>query len=122
MTCSSESSGPERTRLSAERVAPLTSDTSHDRAGERLGCYRTFVDEFFAHDNHRHRHSGIGLHTPADAHFGRADQIRAQRQTILDAAYNARPDRFRRPPLAPRIPEATWINEPPEKPLATTTN
>ncbi len=81
---------------------------------------RTFVDEFFAHYNHRHRHSGIGLHTPADVHYGRADQIRAQRQTVLDAAYNARPDRFTRPPRAPQVPEAAWINQPPETPLATT--
>ena len=40
--------------------------------------------------------------------------IRAQRQTVLDAAYTARPERFRRPPTAPRIPEATWINQPEE--------
>lgn len=80
---------------------------------------RAFLDEFFEHYNQQHRHSGIGLHTPADVHHGRADKIRKKRQTILDAAYAARPERFRRPPCAPRIPEATWINEPPETPLAT---
>ena len=37
----------------------------------------------------------------------------------LDAAYTARPERFRRPPSAPRIPETTWINPPEETPLAT---
>ena len=31
-----------------------------------------FVDAFFDHYNHQHRHSGIGLHTPADVHHGRA--------------------------------------------------
>ncbi|MEO9224624.1 MAG: IS3 family transposase [Acidimicrobiales bacterium] len=81
---------------------------------------RAFIDEFFQHYNHQHRHSGIALHTPADVHHGRADQIRAHRQAVLDAAYTTRPDRFRRPPRAPRIPEATWINQPPETPLATT--
>lgn len=81
---------------------------------------RAFINEFFDHYNHHHRHSGIGLHTPADVHHGRATQIRAQRQTVLDAAYTAHPDRFRRPPSAPRIPEAAWINQPPETPLATT--
>jgi putative transposase len=78
---------------------------------------RAFCDHFFEHYNHQHRHSGIGLHTPADVHHGRADQIRAQRQTVLDAAYTVRPERFRRPPRAPRIPEATWINPPQETPL-----
>src|SRR3546814_1203623 len=74
---------------------------------------------FFEHNNHHHRHSGIGLHTPADVHYGRADQIRAARQVVLDAAYTARPERFRRPPSAPQIPEPTWINPPEETPLAT---
>ena len=80
---------------------------------------RAFCTWFFEHYNHQHRHSGIGLHTPADVHYGRAHQIRARRQAVLDAAYTARPERFRRPPSAPRIPEATWINPPQETPLAT---
>ena len=83
---------------------------------------RTFIDEFFDHYNHRHRHSGIGLHTPADVHHQRADQIRAQRQTVLDTAYARHPERFRQPPSAPRIPEATWINPPQETTPTTTTN
>jgi putative transposase len=78
---------------------------------------RRFTDAFFEHYNHQHRHSGIGLHTPADVHYGRAAAIRAQRQLVLDAAYSAHPERFRRPPSAPRIPEATWINPPQETPL-----
>jgi len=86
-----------------------------------LAAARAFADEFFAHYNHQHRHSGIGLHTPADVHHGRADTIRARRQTVLDAAYTTRPDRFRRPPHAPRIPMAAWINQPQETPLAAET-
>jgi putative transposase len=78
---------------------------------------RCFTDVFFDHYNHQHRHSGIGLHTPADVHYGRAAAVRAQRQLVLDAAYTAHPERFRRPPSAPRIPEATWINPPQETPL-----
>ena len=65
---------------------------------------RAFCDWFFEHYNHQHRHSGIGLHTPADVHYGRADQIRAQRQVVLDAAYTARPERFRRRPERPANP------------------
>lgn len=86
-----------------------------------LQSARVFVDDFFDHYNHHHRHSGIGLHTPADVHHGRAELVRAQRQAVLDAAYTAHPDRFRRPPNAPRIPEATWINQPQEQPLTPAT-
>ena len=77
---------------------------------------RRFINVFFDRYNHQHRHSGIGLHTPADVHHGRAAAIRARRQTILDAAHAAHPERFRQPPSAPRIPEATWINRPQETP------
>jgi putative transposase len=85
-----------------------------------LAAARTFVDEFFDHYNHRHRHTGIALHTPADVHHGRATAIRAHRQAVLDTAYTTHPQRFRRPPVAPRIPEATWINRPEEQPLTPT--
>lgn len=88
---------------------------------ENLEAARAFIDDFFDHYNHHHRHSGIGLHTPADVHHGRAPAIRAARQAVLDAAHTARPDRFRQPPRAPRIPEAAWINQPEEQPLTTTT-
>ena len=81
---------------------------------------RRFTDAFFDHYNNHHRHSGIGLHTPADVHHGRAAAVRAQRQLVLDAAYTAHPERFRQPPSAPRVPEATWINRPEETPLVTT--
>jgi putative transposase len=76
---------------------------------------RRFADAFFEHYNHHHRHSGIGLHTPADVHFGRAEAVRAQRQHVLDAAYAATPGRFRRPPQAPTIPDIAWINQPEEE-------
>ncbi len=80
---------------------------------------RAFVDDFFAHYNHHHRHSGIALHTPADVNYGRAEAVRVKRQVVLNAAYAARPGRFRRRPSAPRLPEAAWINRPEEAPLAT---
>jgi putative transposase len=84
-----------------------------------INASRVFVEAFFDHYNHHHRHSGIGLHTPADVHTGRAEAVRQQRQHVLDTAYTTHPERFRRPPSAPRIPEATWINPPQETPLAT---
>ncbi len=74
---------------------------------------RAFCDAFFTYYNTGHRHSGIGLHTPASVHDGTAWAIQARRQQVLDDAYAARPDRFRsRPPLAPRLPAKVWINKP----------
>jgi putative transposase len=84
-----------------------------------IAAARAFCDGFFGHYNNEHRHSGIGLHTPADVHFGMAEVVREKRQSVLDAAYAAMPQRFRTPPQAPRIPEAFWINRPEEEPLAT---
>ena len=75
-----------------------------------------FCDEFFTTYNHDHRHSGIGLHTPASVHFGTAEAVRAQRATTLAQAYTAHPERFNHPPTPPELPTTVWINEPP--PLA----
>ena len=77
-----------------------------------LGEARDFCSLFFPYYNTQHRHSGIGLHTPQSVHDGTWRQIRERRQQVLDAAYAARPDRFRRPPTAPRLPRRTWINQP----------
>jgi len=82
-----------------------------DRFGS-LPDARAFCDQFFTYYNHEHRHSGIGLHTPASVHHGTATQIRAQRAHTLDAAYDAHPDRFRHRPTPPRLPTAAWINQP----------
>jgi len=77
-----------------------------------LADARAFCETFFAYYNHEHRHSGIALHTPASVHFGTATQVRAQRAVTLDAAYAAHPDRFRRRPVPPKLPDAAWINQP----------
>ena len=74
---------------------------------------REFCREFFGWYNHDHRHSGISLMTPATVHYGRATQVHADRQRVLNAAYQATPDRFvRRAPAAPPVPTAAWINKP----------
>lgn len=74
---------------------------------------RAFRETFFAYYNHEHRHSGIGLHTPASVHYGTATEIREQRAATLNAAYTANPDRFRRrQPTPPRLPTIAWINDP----------
>jgi putative transposase len=70
---------------------------------------RTFVDWY----NHAHRHSGIGLMTPAAIHHGHAEQLHAARAVVLDAAYQQHPERFvRKPPAPPELPAAAWINKP----------
>jgi putative transposase len=74
---------------------------------------RAFCRQFFAWYNCAHRHSGIGLMTPADVHHGRADAVHADRARVLDAAYAATPERFvRHPPRPPALPTAAWINKP----------
>jgi putative transposase len=74
---------------------------------------RAFCDAFFTYYNNEHRHSGIGLHTPASVHDGTAWTIQARRQQVLDEAFTARPDRFRgRRPTAPALPAKVWINKP----------
>ena len=83
---------------------------------DRFGCIqdaRVFCDGFFTWYNHDHRHSGIGLHTPADVHYGRAGDVRDARAIVLNAAYHANPERFvRKPPEPPRLPDISWINKP----------
>lgn len=76
---------------------------------------RAHCVEFFAWYNETHRHSGIGLHTPADLHYGHAHTIRQKRAAVLDAAYRAHPERFvRKPPTPPKLPTNAWINPPQE--------
>ena len=68
---------------------------------------------FFGWYNTEHRHSGLGLHTPHDVHFGLAAARRTARATVLAAAYAATPERFvRQHPTPPALPTAAWINPP----------
>ena len=75
------------------------------------GHCRAFVDWY----NHAHRHSGIGLMTPAAVHHGHAQQLHDQRARVLEAAYARNPERFvRKLPVPPELPTAAWINQPEE--------
>jgi putative transposase len=72
---------------------------------------------FFPWYNTEHRHSGIGLLTPHDVHYGLADQRVAARAQVLTAAHAAHPERFvRGVPRPPARPTAVWINPPPTAP------
>ena len=84
---------------------------------DRFGCIqdsRAFCQTFFPWYNDQHRHSGIGMMTPAMVHYGLAAAVRENRQRALDVAYADHPERFvRRPPTPPNLPKEVWINKPP---------
>lgn len=83
-----------------------------DRFGS-LEDGRSFSRSFFNWYNNDHRHSGIGLMTPASVHYGEAEAIRDARNAVLDEAYRRNPERFvRKRPQAPALPTAVWINPP----------
>jgi transposase InsO family protein len=82
-----------------------------------LAHARQFLDEFVNAYNHHHRHTGIGMHSPADVHYGHADHIDRDRDAALETARRAHPERFgtratTRPKILAREP-AAWINQPP---------
>ncbi len=83
---------------------------------ERFGCLedaRSFSREFFSWYNNEHRHSGLGLLSPAVVHYGLAPEAIEQRRAVLNAAYSAHPERFvRRPPQPLPAPTEVWINKP----------
>lgn len=83
---------------------------------DRFGCIqdcRAFCQQFFRWYNQEHRHSGIAMLSPAVVHFGGAQTALARRQLVLDAAYQAHPERFvRRPPKPLPLPSQVWINKP----------
>ena len=83
---------------------------------ERFGCQqdaRSWAKEFFDWYDYQHHHSALGLLTPADVHYGRAQAVIQQRQQVLQAAYQRNPERFVKGlPKPPQLPEAVWINPP----------
>ncbi len=74
---------------------------------------RAFCQDFFGYYNKEHRHSGIGLVTPEQLHYGRAQEVYDQRCIILKNAFEKNPERFRgKISQPPALPEAAWINKP----------
>ncbi len=90
---------------------------------DRFGSFEdahAHCGRFFGWYNDDHRHSGIGYHTPADVHYGRAEHLQEKRGIVLTGAYQLHPERFvRKPPVPPAIPTIAWINEPKEDPSTT---
>ncbi len=74
---------------------------------------RVFAQTFFPWYNMEHYHSGLGLLTPEDVHYGRAAGIIKARGEALTAAYERHPERFKgRTPKPMPLPDAVWINKP----------
>jgi putative transposase len=89
---------------------------------ERFGEFedaRAFCGPFFDWYNYDHHHSGLGLLTPADVHYGRVEQRIAERQAALDGAFALHPERFPHGrPIAQRPPREVWINKPVQPPTS----
>jgi putative transposase len=83
---------------------------------ERFGSLehaRQFCREFFDWYNNEHRHSGIGMLTPAAVHSGVGEAVLERRRVVLEAAYARHPERFvHGMPKPGELPEAVWINKP----------
>jgi putative transposase len=92
----------------------------------RFGCIedaRTHCQQFFAWYNGEHRHSGIGFMTPEAVHYGQAKALLRQRAETLNAAFLAKPIRFKGiAPQPPKLPEAAWINPPKKENAAENTD
>jgi putative transposase len=83
-----------------------------DRFGS-LEHARGVSHDLFDWYNDAHHHSGLIYLTPADVHYGRADEVLANRHHVRLAAYAAHPERFvnGRPTLH-TLPREVWINPP----------
>lgn len=81
---------------------------------ERFGSpmhSRGWLEEFFDWHNNGHHHAGLSMFTPGDVYEGRVLEIARRRQTALDAAYAAHPERFvKGPPVVRLPPESVSIN------------
>ena len=81
-----------------------------------LADARSWARSFFDWYNNQHRHTSLGLMTPAAVHYGRAAELTVQRQVVLQTAYEKHPERFVKGlPTPPALPTAVWINPPLER-------
>ena len=83
---------------------------------ERFGSIqdaREFCRKFFTWYNTVHKHSGIGLMTPEQVHYGQAQHILTHRAKVLESAFKEHEKRFKgKMPKPLPLPEAAWINKP----------
>lgn len=83
---------------------------------ERFGSIqdaRSFGRKFFPWYNEEHKHSGLNLLTPAQVHYGQAEQAIEYRNHVLQEAYMKNPSRFKyQIPQHQQLPKEVWINRP----------
>ena len=79
---------------------------------------RVFIAAFVEGYNHSHRHTGLGLNTPADVHYGLAADKATDRSAFLAQARLSTPERFATStdPKILALPGPAWINRPVEVP------
>jgi putative transposase len=91
---------------------------------EQLGSLehaRQVVGQLVDWYNAEHYHVSLGLIHPVDVHYGRAAEIVAARQRVLDEAHRRHPERFvHGRPTQKSPPPAAWINPPPMDPISST--
>jgi len=86
-----------------------------DRFGSPQNA-RQWANPFIHWYNNDHRHTSLGLMTPATVHYGLAAELTGQRQVTLQAAYEKNPERFVNGlPSPPKLQTAVWINPPLEE-------
>ena len=74
---------------------------------------RIFLRVYFDWYNNDHRHSGIGLVTPAQRHHGTDKVVYEKRQDVMAAFYEQHRERFvKGKPNPPELPGEVWINKP----------
>lgn len=141
LTLHADNGGPMRAKALALLLADLGVNASHSRPHtsddnpfseaqfktlkyhpgypDRFGSIqdaRAWARPFFDWYNGEHYHTGLNLLTPASVHSGQAQVICQQRQTVMNAAYSAHPERFSKGlPVVAVPPAAVWIN-PPSRP------
>lgn len=74
---------------------------------------RSFCRDFFKWYNQDHKHSGLGLLTPEQVHYGLDQEVLQQRGAVLEAAFHQNPKRFKgKIPKPLPAPQEAWINPP----------
>lgn len=78
-----------------------------------LEAARAFMAPFVRWYNYEHHHSGLAFLTPADVHFGRAQDVLARRDAVMQAASRQQPRRFGpNGPAQRALPNVVYINKP----------
>jgi len=70
------------------------------------GWFADFVEDY----NLRHHHTGLAGFTPASVYHGTWTTVARARQATLTAAWQAHPERYRRPPQVRHPPDTVTLN------------